>query len=91
MLYRINAEIFKYTFMNTTNFRESNYVNAKTAPAVNECRNSHISDGVKHNWTVTCHTLTFWERLRVLFIGKIWAVRIDLDQLVLSTEKSDVL
>lgn len=78
--------------MNTVIFPEANYANSKTAPVVQECRRSHISDGVKHNWVVSCHTLSLWERLRVLFTGVIWACKIDLDHpTVLTTIKKDVL
>lgn len=76
--------------MNTLKFPESNYYNAKNVPAVDELRTGIISDGVKHNWTITCHQLSWSERLRVLFTGIIWAVRMT-DATILTVDKTDVI
>lgn len=72
--------------MKTVDFQEANTTNMKAGTPIRELCSSSIYKSVQYNYTVTCHRLNLWERLRVLFLGNIWAVRMT-DLTVLTTEK----
>ena len=56
--------------MRPTTFKEHNYVLAKLQPEYNQLPVCRIAG--TENEMVSCYRLTFKERLRVLFLGKIW-------------------
>ena len=51
--------------MKATKFKEANVVYGETLPAM-------YDSSVKDGFVVTCYKLSFIERIRVLFLGRVW-------------------
>jgi len=79
--------------MKPINFKNQNVVFAKNQPEYQPLPALMIDN--KHGEVISCWDLSFSERLRVLFTGKIWLSLLSFNQPLmpsfLSTKKSDVI
>lgn len=61
--------------MTPVKFDEANVTDSSHIPARFSLSQKMVIDETLHEWSITCWTLTFWERIQLLFTGRIWAVR----------------
>lgn len=81
--------------MKPIEFKEQNVVFAKNQPEYQPLPAYRCTDPEGFGEVISCWKLSFWERLRVLFTGKIWASLCmfgkPLTPTFYTTRKSDVL
>jgi len=71
-------------------FPEANATDQWNGKPVHSLAESFVNDKELHQWSITSWRLTFWERLRLLFTGRVWALRTD-RLTVLTLDKEDLI
>lgn len=63
--------------MTPIKFDEANVADASQSPTRFSLLQRILVNDEVHEWSITCWKLSFWERLQLLFTGKVWAMRTD--------------
>jgi len=71
-------------------FDESNATDLWYGQPVHSLVESYVDDKTLHQWSITSWRLSLWERIRLLFTGRIWAMRTD-RLTVLTLDKEDLI
>lgn len=76
--------------MQAQKFEEYNALDHWNDEKVYTLAQTYVVDKTQHSWSINCWKLSLWERIKLLFTGRIWTLRTDRIA-VITLEKDDLV